>query len=231
MASATGILSVFLFYTQNSHFSSFPPPVDKLQQLFWHFLWIITLMLNYAIKNKNFLQNYYENITLWGFHCISIGHKARASSNPPVVPAKGSYGTEGQLHTVIEKSPESSPTTKPRQGGGFSQPHSPSGHSPVPPDLSQQPGSVILPSGKYPLPQPEPHYSGPAAAPTGVYPVLAKEQHGLQSLGGRKDGEREEQRDGRQSATQNGYQHFSSPNSTCAFAPTQLRAEPQKADR
>ncbi|XP_037835537.1 protein Shroom3 isoform X3 [Kryptolebias marmoratus] len=50
-------------------------------------------------------------------------------SSGPVAPAKVPYGPEGQLHTVIEKSPESSPTTKPRQGGGLSQPPSPTGPS------------------------------------------------------------------------------------------------------
>ncbi|XP_037548572.1 protein Shroom3 isoform X2 [Nematolebias whitei] len=50
------------------------------------------------------------------------------SSGPVAsVAAKGPYGLEGQLHTVMEKSPESSPTTKPRQGGGFSLPPSPTG--------------------------------------------------------------------------------------------------------
>ncbi|XP_061589196.1 protein Shroom3 [Cololabis saira] len=34
-------------------------------------------------------------------------------SSSSVASGKGSYGIEGQLHTVIEKSPESSPTTKP----------------------------------------------------------------------------------------------------------------------
>lgn len=156
-----------------------------------------------------------------------------------MVPAKGSYGPEGQLHTVIEKSPESSPTTKPRQGGGFSQPQSPTGPSPVPPDPTHQPGNVILPTGKYPLPQPEPHYaqvpnSSCAPGSSGVYLVLDKEsqqQHGLQSSGGRKEGDREEQRDGRMPVTENGYQHFSSSNSALAFVPPQLRAQTHKPDR
>lgn len=157
-----------------------------------------------------------------------------------MVSAKGSYGTEGQLHTVIEKSPESSPTTKPRQGGGFSQPHSPTGPSPIPPDPTHQPGNVILSTGKYPLPQPEPHYaqvpnSSCELGSSGVYPVLAKEsrqqQQQLQSSVGGKEGDREEQRDGRMAATENGYQHFSSSNATSAFAPPQLRAQTHKPDR
>lgn len=155
-----------------------------------------------------------------------------------MVPAKGSYGPEGQLHTVIEKSPESSPTTKPRQGGGFSQPHSPTGPSPIPPDPTHQTGNVILPTGKYPLPQPEPHYpqvpnSSCAPGSSGVYLVLDKEsrqQHGLQSSGGRKEGDREEM-DGRMPVTENGYQHFSSSNSALAFVPPQLRAQTHKPDR
>lgn len=133
---------------------------------------------------------------IWSFKCLL--------RPPSVVAAKGSYGTEGQLHTVMEKSPESSPTTKPRQGGAFSQPHSPAGHSPTPQDPAHQPGP-----GKHPLPQPEPHNGSSA-------PGLAQDQD-LQSSGGR-----EERRDGRTSATENGYQHLSSPP---AFAPAPLRAD------
>uniref|UniRef100_H3AJ78 Shroom family member 3 n=1 Tax=Latimeria chalumnae TaxID=7897 RepID=H3AJ78_LATCH len=71
--------------------------------------------------------------------------------------------TEGQLHTVLEKSPETSPTIKPKQN--FSQ--------------TPQPGRPMLPTGVYPVPQPEPHY---AQAPSNctsnngtLYPALAKE--------------------------------------------------------
>lgn len=120
---------------------------------------------------------------------------------------------------MIEKSPESSPTTKPRQGGGFSQPHSPAGPSPVPPD-------------------PEPHGSCAPGSSSGVYLVPDKDkdededkQHGLQSSGGRKEGDREEQRDGRMLVMENGYQHCSSSNSASAFAPPQLRAQTHKQDR
>lgn len=54
-------------------------------------------------------------------------HESDELQCPTLVAAKGPYGLEGQLHTVMEKSPESSPTTKPRQGGGFSLPPSPTG--------------------------------------------------------------------------------------------------------
>ncbi|XP_069711105.1 protein Shroom3 isoform X2 [Phaenicophaeus curvirostris] len=70
---------------------------------------------------------------------------------------------EGQLHTVVEKSPESSPTTKPKQS--YSQ--------------SAQPGQPLLPTGVYPVPSPEPHYAQmpqPSANNNGtLYPALAKE--------------------------------------------------------
>ncbi|XP_077157233.1 protein Shroom3 isoform X2 [Paroedura picta] len=71
---------------------------------------------------------------------------------------------EGQLHTVMEKSPESSPTMKPKQL--YSQP--------------AQPGQPLLPTGVYPVPSPEPHFAQvphPSASYTGmVYPALAKER-------------------------------------------------------
>lgn len=151
-----------------------------------------------------------------------------------MVPAKGSYGTEGQLHTVIEKSPESSPTTKPRQGGGFPQPHSPTAISSGPAGPTAQSGRFILPTGKYPVPQPEPHYtqipstSQPGPGSSGVYPALAKEssrqQHqGLQGMKGREEGMLHGQRGGRTSATENGYHKNTSS--------TQLRTQTQEADR
>ncbi|XP_060103146.1 protein Shroom3 [Heteronotia binoei] len=71
---------------------------------------------------------------------------------------------EGQLHTVMEKSPESSPTLKPKQL--YSQ--------------AAQPGQPLLPTGVYPVPSPEPHFAQvphPSASNAGmVYPALAKEQ-------------------------------------------------------
>ncbi|XP_031966228.1 protein Shroom3 isoform X1 [Corvus moneduloides] len=70
---------------------------------------------------------------------------------------------EGHLHTVVEKSPESSPTMKPKQS--YSQ--------------AAQPGQPLLPTGVYAVPSPEPHYAQvprPSASSTGtLYPALAKE--------------------------------------------------------
>ncbi|XP_013908360.1 PREDICTED: protein Shroom3-like [Thamnophis sirtalis] len=70
---------------------------------------------------------------------------------------------EGQLHTVMERSPEGSPTMKPKQG--YPQ--------------ATQPGQPLLPTGVYPVPSPEPHFAQvphPSANNSGlVYPVLAKE--------------------------------------------------------
>nr|XP_009477833.1 PREDICTED: protein Shroom3 [Pelecanus crispus] len=81
-------------------------------------------------------------------------------SQGPVL--KAPFG-EGHLHTVVEKSPESSPTTKPKQS--YSQP--------------AQPGQPLLPTGVYPVPSPEPHYAQvpqPSASSNGtLYPALAKE--------------------------------------------------------
>lgn len=132
---------------------------------------------------------------------------------------------------MIEKSPESSPTTKPRQGGGIPQTHSPTGHSSTPPDHTHQSGRFILPTGKYSVPQPELHYvQTPSASPgpglPGVCPAPAKEssrqQHrGLQAVGGREEVLTEGQRNGKTSATENGYQNTSSssfPSSVAAGA-------------
>ncbi|XP_033016770.1 protein Shroom3 [Lacerta agilis] len=70
---------------------------------------------------------------------------------------------EGQLHTVMEKSPESSPTMKPKQV--YSQ--------------AAQPGQPLLPTGVYPVPSPEPHFAQvphPSSSNSGMlYPALAKE--------------------------------------------------------
>ncbi|KAJ6657453.1 hypothetical protein lerEdw1_002388 [Lerista edwardsae] len=70
---------------------------------------------------------------------------------------------EGQLHTVMEKSPESSPTLKAKQV--YSQ--------------AAQPGQPLLPTGVYPVPSPEPHFAQappPSASHSGMlYPALAKE--------------------------------------------------------
>lgn len=70
---------------------------------------------------------------------------------------------EGQLHTVMERSPEGSPTMKPKQG--YPQ--------------AAQPGQPLLPTGVYPVPSPEPHFAQvphPSANNSGLlYPALAKE--------------------------------------------------------
>ncbi|XP_055495544.1 protein Shroom3 isoform X3 [Leucoraja erinacea] len=76
---------------------------------------------------------------------------------------------EGQLNTVMEKSPESSPVTQPK-------------HTYI---QTPQPGQPMLPTGIYPVPQPEPRY---AQVPTNnsnlmlqsnnnglLYPALSRE--------------------------------------------------------
>lgn len=157
--------------------------------------------------------------------------------------AKGSYSAEGQLHTVIEKSPESSPTTKPRQGGGFPQPPSPTGPSSGTAGPIPQSGRLILPTGMYPVPQLEPQYAqmpstshGPGSS--GVYPALAKEssRQQLQGVGGREEVATERRRDGRMSAKENGYQNNTSASpypysSSSTSASTQLRTQAHEADR
>ncbi|KAL4617313.1 protein Shroom3 isoform X1 [Arapaima gigas] len=83
-------------------------------------------------------------------------------SSGSVSSAKSSFIAEGQLHTVMEKSPESSPTTRPKQN--FPQ--------------APQPGRFMLPTGIYPVPQPEPHFAQiPTTCPSSgtMYPALAKE--------------------------------------------------------
>ncbi|XP_035180032.1 protein Shroom3 isoform X2 [Oxyura jamaicensis] len=92
---------------------------------------------------------------------------------PPLVstlsqgPLLKSHFGEGHLHTVLEKSPESSPTVKPKQS-------------------YSQPGQPLLPTGVYPVPSPEPHYAQvpqPSASNNGtVYPALAKESGYSSSL-------------------------------------------------
>lgn len=163
-----------------------------------------------------------------------------------MVPAKGSYGTEGQLHTVIEKSPESSPTTKPRQGGGFSQPPSPPESSSGSAGPNPQSGRLILPTVMYPVPQPEPHYaqmptSNIVPGSSSVYPALAKESSRQQRLalqGIRDEGVTERPKDGKMSATENGHQNnissSSSPYLHSSYSPpasAQLRTHAHEADR
>ncbi|XP_036112678.1 protein Shroom3 [Molossus molossus] len=70
---------------------------------------------------------------------------------------------EEQLHTVLEKSPESSPPVKPKHN--YTQ--------------KAQPGQPLLPTGIYPVPSLEPHFAQvpqPSATSNGtLYPALAKE--------------------------------------------------------
>ena len=144
-----------------------------------------------------------------------------------VFPAKGSYGIEGQLHTVIEKSPESSPTTKPRQGGGFPQPPSPPESSSGSEGPGPQAGRLILHTGMYHVPQPEPHYAQMPSSNPGT---------GSSGIGGRDEGVTERQRDGK-ILTENGHQNSISsssahPHSSYSRPPSsQLRRETQEADR
>lgn len=84
---------------------------------------------------------------------------AACSSNQPL---RAVFG-EGQLHTVLERSPECSPLMKPKQV-----------YSHLP-----QPGQPMLPTGIYPVPSPEPHFAH-APPPLNynngrLYPALAKE--------------------------------------------------------
>uniref|UniRef100_A0A096M946 Shroom family member 3 n=1 Tax=Poecilia formosa TaxID=48698 RepID=A0A096M946_POEFO len=138
-------------------------------------------------------------------------------SSGPVASAKASFGAEGQLHTVMEKSPESSPTTKPRQGAGFSQPPSPTGPS-------SPPSRLILPAGVYPVPQPEPQYAQTPSAgpgPPGVFTALTKESSRQPAL-----------RDDR--TAENGHQGIgSSPYSRSSYSgpgSSQLRSRLPEAD-
>ncbi|XP_078070442.1 protein Shroom3 isoform X2 [Mustelus asterias] len=95
-------------------------------------------------------------------HHISTGSGGQTHPLKPVF-------IEGQLNTVLEKSPESSPAIQPKH----SYTHAP------------QPGQAMLPTGIYPVPQPEPRY---AQAPTNnthclhqnsnnglLYPALSRE--------------------------------------------------------
>ncbi|XP_058272465.1 protein Shroom3 isoform X2 [Hemibagrus wyckioides] len=137
-------------------------------------------------------------------------------SSGSVASGKASFGIEGQLHTVIEKSPESSPTIKPKQS--------------LPP-LSQ-PGSAMLPTGIYPVPLPEPHFAQiPTTNPSSssVYPALAKESKPIpqkEHCGAVDSGVR--------MAAENGYQSIASYSSSVQSLgfpqpkqPNQLKDEPQ----
>ncbi|XP_036384303.1 protein Shroom3 isoform X2 [Megalops cyprinoides] len=120
-------------------------------------------------------------------------------SSGSVSSGKSLFAAEGQhLHTLVEKSPESSPTTRPRQG------------------IPQAPpsGRVMLPTGIYQVPPPKPHFAqAPSCCPSSnsVYPALAKESrgtsHGDWGMGVSVDGP----------AVENGYQ--SSTSSTAGQPP------------
>ncbi|XP_056147154.1 protein Shroom3 [Lampris incognitus] len=159
-------------------------------------------------------------------------------SSGSVASAKGSFGVEGQLHTVMEKSPESSPTTKPRQGGGIVQ----SGPSPgaccEASVSAHQSGRIMLPTGMYPVSPPEPHYAQMPCSNPGsgsVYPALAKESSRQQQSGGGRDGVlMEGWRDGGVMAAENEFQsnHFSTPypQLSTSMASTQFRNQTQEAE-
>ncbi|KAK1883423.1 Protein Shroom3 [Dissostichus eleginoides] len=149
--------------------------------------------------------------------------------------AKCSYGAEGQLHTVIEKSPESSPTIKPRQGGGFPSPPSCPGPTSGPAGPGPQ---LIVPTGIHPVPQHQPlnaKIPSPIQGPgsLGGYPAPTQQQQGIE---GREEGTTEGREERRISATENGYQNnpssllYSYPSSSTASF-TQPRPRAQQADR
>ncbi|XP_056288000.1 protein Shroom3 isoform X2 [Pseudoliparis swirei] len=140
--------------------------------------------------------------------------------------AKGSFGAEGQLHTVVEKSPESSPTTRPRQGGG--PPLAPAPTGPIP-----QPGRLVGPA-----PQLEPHDAPmPSASPgpgsLGGDRALAEEGGRQQpGAGGREGGAPERRRDRRMSAPENGSQNnLSSSLYQYSSSSAQLRPQAHEAHR
>ncbi|XP_028737762.1 LOW QUALITY PROTEIN: protein Shroom3 [Peromyscus leucopus] len=86
----------------------------------------------------------------------------RPPSNSSSGPSKAPF-LEEQLHTVLERSPESSPPVRPKHA--YTQ--------------KAQPGQPLLPTGIYPVPSPEPHFAQvpqPSVSSNGaVYPALVKE--------------------------------------------------------
>uniref|UniRef100_A0A670ZUV3 Shroom family member 3 n=1 Tax=Pseudonaja textilis TaxID=8673 RepID=A0A670ZUV3_PSETE len=85
---------------------------------------------------------------------------------------------EGQLHTVMERSPEGSPIMKPKQG--YPQ--------------ATQPGQPLLPTGVYPVPSPEPHFAQvphPSANNSGLVSTFQlldeAEREVLQKVSGAKE--------------------------------------------
>ncbi|XP_051733789.1 protein Shroom3 isoform X2 [Ctenopharyngodon idella] len=133
-------------------------------------------------------------------------------SSGSVATGKSSFGAEGQLHTVIEKSPESSPTTKPKQGCP-----------------QAAPGRLMLPTSIYPVPPPEPHFAQiPTSNPNSgsVYPALAKESkqnHHCDHLGGPVKEDRV--------TFENGYQSNSpSPNPVQTYVSSQPKLSDKVQD-
>ncbi|XP_035247840.1 protein Shroom3 isoform X2 [Anguilla anguilla] len=134
-------------------------------------------------------------------------------SSGSVAGGKPLFATEGQqLHTLEEKSPESSPTTRPRQG------------------LPQAPptGRLMLPTGIYHVPPPEPHFAqAPASCPnsSSVYPALAKESRGNypsdRSTGVGRDSP----------AVENGYQSSTSSSAGQPPCVPQPKSPSQQTDR
>ncbi|KAI5096366.1 protein Shroom3 [Silurus meridionalis] len=137
-------------------------------------------------------------------------------SSGSVASGKSLFGIEGQLHTVIEKSPESSPTIKPKQSL---------------PSLSQ-PGLAMLPTSIYPVSLPEPHFAQiPTTNPISsiVYPALLKESKPIpqkEPCGGVDSGLR--------NAAENGYQSIASYSSSVQShvcpqpkQPNQVKDDPQ----
>ncbi|XP_076850482.1 protein Shroom3 isoform X2 [Brachyhypopomus gauderio] len=134
-------------------------------------------------------------------------------SSGSVASGKSCFGAEGQLHTVIEKSPESSPTVKPKQSF---------------PSASQS-GRSILPAGVYAVPQPEPHFAQiPTNNPNSstVYPALAKESKQVP----KKDSNGVSET-GVRAAVENGYQSIASYSSSVQpHSPAQPRQSKQVED-
>ncbi|XP_041435652.1 protein Shroom3-like isoform X2 [Xenopus laevis] len=92
----------------------------------------------------------------------SAGLNSTNTTSYAVQQPKQMHG-DGHLHTVLERSPESSPLVKPKQI-----------YSEAP-----QPGQPMLPTGIYPVPAPEPHFAHAPQPPKNnngrMYPALAKE--------------------------------------------------------
>ncbi|KAJ8286658.1 hypothetical protein GJAV_G00041680 [Gymnothorax javanicus] len=134
-------------------------------------------------------------------------------SSGSVAGGKSLFAPEGQpLHTLEEKSPESSPTTKPRQG------------------VPQAPptGRLMLPTGIYQVPPPEPHFAqAPASCPnfSSVYPALAKESRGNAAGVGCTGVGRDSP------ALENGYQSSASSTATQLASVPQPKSPSQLTDR